>query len=281
MSFTTSWHLISSLSAAPSQNRASSSSTLTIKCRRIPVNEAISHNSQLFTTNPASVFTSLSTFTSIPFSFQRAQLCDFNEEIGKHLKTFIGKEGSKLLLRDVETTETASGSLLEIHIENEPKESNLDLIARNKMKGNDAFKMKEWGDAIKHYKAGIWLSSRESSHGNVSVNQLEMQCRSNLSQIYIYAEKPKKAVLECNKVLEMDGENVKMLFRRAVAHRMEQAYDEALKDLDKALEVEPENPLLLKERMKVKKLKQQYLDKSKKMFKGMFADNSALSTHLS
>jgi FK506-binding protein 4/5 len=58
----------------------------------------------------------------------------------------------------------------------------------------------------------------------------------------------------CNKVLVLEQNNIKALFRRAVAYMETQEFEEAKEDLNRVQELEPENAAA---REKQRELKQQ------------------------
>ena len=74
----------------------------------------------------------------------------------------------------------------------------------------------------------------------------------------------------CNKVLEIEPNNVKALFRRAQARSGRQDFELAVQDLARVKEIEPTDKGVAAELAKVKKAQQQYKEKEKSIYSKMF-----------
>ena len=74
----------------------------------------------------------------------------------------------------------------------------------------------------------------------------------------------------CDKVIEIEPNNVKALFRRAQARLGRQDFELALQDLARVKELEPNDKGVAAEFGKVKKAQQQYKEKEKSLYSKMF-----------
>ena len=92
----------------------------------------------------------------------------------------------------------------------------------------------------------------------------------NMAAAFILDKKWDEALKECTKVLEIQENNVKALFRRGQCYLGKRDYDLALEDFNTAKNLEPNDKGILGEIAKVKKAKLEYAQKEKKMFSKMF-----------
>ncbi|KAL3832002.1 hypothetical protein ACJMK2_023686, partial [Sinanodonta woodiana] len=104
-----------------------------------------------------------------------------------------------------------------------------------KAEGNEYVKEGKFRDAIKCYTECIGLSPDES----VSFT--------NRALCYLRINEPSSAEKDCDQALNLDGKNIKALFRRAQAKKMLQRYKESLEDLTHLLKLEPQNTAAKKE----------------------------------
>ena len=102
------------------------------------------------------------------------------------------------------------------------------------------------------------------------IRKVEVPCCLNIAAAKIAEKKWDDALIECNKVLEIQEDNIKALFRRGQCHLGKRDYDWALIDLNKALEIEPKDKGILQEIAKTKKAKLAYTQKEKQMYSKMF-----------
>merc|ERR1712146_330500 len=81
----------------------------------------------------------------------------------------------------------------------------------------------------------------------------------------------------CKKALEMDGSNVKALFRRAQAFAGTKDYVEAVADLKRAMEIEPQNKDVRGEYKRVRAAQAKQDKKEAGMYASMFKKMAAQS----
>ena len=102
------------------------------------------------------------------------------------------------------------------------------------------------------------------------IRKVEVPCCLNIAAAKIAEKKWDEAKAECDKVLKIQDENVKALFRRGQCHFGNKDYDLAMADLNKANELEPNEKGILQEIAKTKKAKLDYAQKEKQMYSKLF-----------
>ncbi|KAL2461781.1 Outer envelope protein 64 [Abeliophyllum distichum] len=98
-----------------------------------------------------------------------------------------------------------------------------------KEKGNQAFKDKQWQQAIGFYTEAIKLSSSNATY------------YSNRAAAYLELGSFLQAEADCSKAIDLDKKNVKACLRRGTAREMLGYYKEAIEDFRYALVLEPNN----------------------------------------
>ncbi|GJJ15698.1 hypothetical protein Clacol_009976 [Clathrus columnatus] len=101
-----------------------------------------------------------------------------------------------------------------------------------KDKGNNAFKVGNWAEAIGHYSEAV-ITDR--SNPTFPLNRAAAYLKLNKSARYQDAER------DCTTVLSIEPRNVKAFFRRAQARSALERYADAEDDLLNALRIEPSN----------------------------------------
>ena len=119
-----------------------------------------------------------------------------------------------------------------------------------KDKGTEAFKEKNYNDAIDNYSEGAELVDNENGDGAT----IFIACKLNIAQCYINLKDYPNAIEASSKVLAKEPTNVKALYRRAVARNVIGMPDEAKEDLEIASGLEPENTAVKAELSKSKNL---------------------------
>ena len=103
------------------------------------------------------------------------------------------------------------------------------------------------------------------------IRKVEVPIVLNIAAALILDKKWDDAKKECDKVLEIQEENIKALYRRGQCHMGRRDYDLALEDFNQAKTLDPNDKGILNEIAKVKKAKLDYAQKEKKMYGKMFA----------
>ncbi|KAK9746745.1 Tetratricopeptide repeat [Popillia japonica] len=105
-----------------------------------------------------------------------------------------------------------------------------------KEKGNEAYKLENWNDAIKFYQKAINLSP--SDNKDLSVYH------KNLAAAYLKLNKFDEAIEACDKSLELVPNDPKALFRRLQALENVERFEEAYRDARQILNDDPSNKLI-------------------------------------
>ena len=117
----------------------------------------------------------------------------------------------------------------------EPKPDKEKLYEEYKTKGNDSVKQNDYAKALEFYSKCIEIDS---------VNTVAYL---NRSLCYVKMNKPDLAIQDSTFVLEKDKDNVKALFRRAMAFKIKLDYDAAINDLNKIVRLEKNNQIAIQE----------------------------------
>ncbi len=162
-----------------------------------------------------------------------------------------------------------------------PKEDpELLLIKANALKeeGNNYFKDKEYEKASRSYRRGTNALKplNRGNTGDEQVKSLLVTLQTNLSMMCLKIGKPKQSVQVASAALEIDANNVKALFRRAVARRQLGNTEEAKTDLKLALQQDPANAAVKKELASLKKELEQAKLAQKKGLQKAFSRSGSL-----
>ncbi|XP_067008306.2 RNA polymerase II-associated protein 3 isoform X1 [Anabrus simplex] len=102
------------------------------------------------------------------------------------------------------------------------------MASQQKDRGNEYYRAGDHKQAIEHYSAAIVLDPTPAAYNNRALAYLKLQK---------YAE----AISDCNKVLEVEPDNLKALMRRGVAYESRSDYQKALEDFTKVTILQPNN----------------------------------------
>lgn len=102
-----------------------------------------------------------------------------------------------------------------------------------KNKGNEAFKLENYEEAIAHYSKAVKLAENES-------RDLATYLK-NRAAAYLKTKDYDKAIKDCDEVLKMIPEDPKALFRRSQALETLERYEEAYRDAKSVFTVDPSN----------------------------------------
>jgi peptidyl-prolyl isomerase D len=153
----------------------------------------------------------------------------------------------------------------------------LDVVTKIKSAGNHFYKAKDFNKAVRKYnKACKYIDHLRENMGSTEdeeedkIRQVEVPCCLNIAAAMIAEKKWDEAQKQCDKVIEIQEDNPKALFRRGQCHLGKRDFDLALKDLVRANELVPEDKGVLNEIARVKKAKLVYAQKEKEMYGKMF-----------
>lgn len=103
---------------------------------------------------------------------------------------------------------------------------------------------------------------------------MKVACNLNNAACKLKLKDYKQAEKLCTKVLDLDGRNVKALYRRAQAYIQMADLDLAEFDIKKALEIDPDNRDVKLEYKTLKEKVKEYNKKEAKFYGNMFAKMS-------
>ncbi|XP_039767754.1 sperm-associated antigen 1 isoform X2 [Ornithorhynchus anatinus] len=107
------------------------------------------------------------------------------------------------------------------------------LATREKEKGNEAFSSGDYEEAFTYYTRSISAFPTVNAYNNRAQAAIKLQNWNSVFQ-------------DCEKVLDLEPENLKALMRRATAYKHQKKYHAAKEDLKKVLQVEPDNEIAKK-----------------------------------
>ncbi|KFV07123.1 Sperm-associated antigen 1, partial [Tauraco erythrolophus] len=120
------------------------------------------------------------------------------------------------------------------------KKEKIFIATREKEKGNEAFAIGDYAEAVTYYTRSISVIPTAAAYNNKAQAEIKLQDWDS-------------ALQDCEKVLDMEPGNVKALMRRATVHNQLQNYQTAMEDLSKVLCVEPENAIAKKNLLEIEK----------------------------
>ncbi|XP_010547132.1 PREDICTED: peptidyl-prolyl cis-trans isomerase FKBP65 [Tarenaya hassleriana] len=150
----------------------------------------------------------------------------------------------------------------------------IEAAGRKKEEGNALFKAGKYDRASKRYEKGVRYIEYESSLGEEEKKQakaLKISCNLNNAACKLKQKDYKQVVKLCTKVLEMEGRNVKALYRRAEAYIETADLELAEIDIKKALEIDPDNKEVKREYKKLKEKEKEYNKKDARFYSNMLA----------
>lgn len=155
----------------------------------------------------------------------------------------------------------------------------IEAAGKKKEEGNVLFKAGKYPRASKRYEKAVKYIEYDSSFSEEEKRQakaLKVACNLNNAACKLKLKDYKEAEKLCTKVLEMDGRNVKALYRRAQAFIQLADIDLAEFDIKKALEIDPDNRDVKLEYRTLKEKMREYNKKEAKFYGNMFAKMNKL-----
>ncbi|XP_068252568.1 sperm-associated antigen 1 isoform X2 [Nyctibius grandis] len=120
------------------------------------------------------------------------------------------------------------------------KKEKVFFATREKEKGNEAFAIGDYVEAVTYYTRSISVIPTAAAYNNKAQAEIKLQNWDS-------------ALQDCEKVLDMEPGNVKALMRRATVHNQLQNYQAAIEDLNKVLRIEPDNAVAKKNLLEIEK----------------------------
>ncbi|XP_006622320.1 peptidyl-prolyl cis-trans isomerase D isoform X1 [Apis dorsata] len=151
----------------------------------------------------------------------------------------------------------------------------MEVIKKIKDSGNYYFLRKNYVDAGRKYKKALryykWMTKTiDVSNSNELMMNIKVTLLLNLAAVKLKEKDYRETLKLCSKVLQLEKNNSKALFRRSQAHMGLNEYDLGLADLKQALLESPNNKDILLEIDKVKRVMNSYLVIEKASCQRMF-----------
>ncbi|KAJ1695170.1 hypothetical protein LUZ63_011868 [Rhynchospora breviuscula] len=150
----------------------------------------------------------------------------------------------------------------------------IEAAGKKKEEGNVLFKSGKYAKASKRYEKAAKFIEFDSSFSDEEKKEsklLKISCNLNNAACKLKLKDYKQAEKLCTKVLELDGSNVKALYRRAQAYINTADLDLAEIDIKKALEIDPDNRDVKLEYKTLKEKVKEYNRRDKQLYGKMFA----------
>nr|CAB3481511.1 unnamed protein product [Digitaria exilis] len=153
-------------------------------------------------------------------------------------------------------------------------EEKIEAAGKKKEEGNALFKLGKYARASKRYEKAAKFIEYDSSFSEdekKQSKQLKISCNLNNAACKLKLKDYKQAEKLCTKVLELDSQNVKALYRRVQAYIQLADLELAEADIKKALEIDPNNRDVKLEYKTLKDKIKEYNKKDAKFYSNMFA----------
>ncbi|CAL5000998.1 unnamed protein product [Urochloa decumbens] len=153
-------------------------------------------------------------------------------------------------------------------------EEKIEAAGKKKEEGNALFKLGKYARASKRYEKAAKYVEYDSSFSEdekKQSKQLKISCNLNNAACKLKLKEYKEAEKLCTKVLELDSQNVKALYRRAQAYIQLADLELAEADIKKALEIDPDNRDVKLEYRTLKEKIKEHNKKDAKFYSNMFA----------
>ncbi|KAJ3688541.1 hypothetical protein LUZ61_017705 [Rhynchospora tenuis] len=150
----------------------------------------------------------------------------------------------------------------------------IEAAGKKKDEGNALFKSGKYVKASKRYEKAAKFIEFDSSFSDEEKKEsklLKISCNLNNAACKLKLKDYKEAGKLCTKVLELDGRNVKALYRRAQAYINTADLDLAEIDIKKALEIDPDNRDVKLEYKTLKEKVKEYNRRDKQLYGKMFS----------
>ena len=155
----------------------------------------------------------------------------------------------------------------------------MEAALKYKGKGNEAFKLGDFPYAHKKYEKAVKFlefDQKYTEDEKREAKKVKMACWNNEAQCGLKTKDYVMAKKSCDKVLNIDSQNIKALYRRAQSYIATKDYLEASTDLKNAITIDPTCKEAKIEMKRLLKLQAEYNSKQKKLYSGMFEKMSKM-----
>ncbi|CAO2822434.1 unnamed protein product [Amaranthus hypochondriacus] len=155
----------------------------------------------------------------------------------------------------------------------------IEAASKKKEEGNTLFKAGKYERASKRYEKAVKFIEYDSTFSDEEKKQaksLKVTCNLNNAACKLKLKDYKQAEKLCTKVLELDSNNVKALYRRAQAYIQLVDLDLAEIDIKKALEIDPHNRDVKMEYRILKEKVREYNKRDAQFYGNIFAKMNKL-----
>ena len=139
--------------------------------------------------------------------------------------------------------------------------------------GNSYYDEGQYARATMKYKRALIYYEYcfpENDEEEKQVTEIRLTALSNSAACFLKIKEYEEALEHCDQALKIDPKNVKCLYRRAVAHRFRDEFDEAKKCILAVISLDPQNPTLRNERELLRGKMKNYAATRKAMGDKMF-----------
>lgn len=154
------------------------------------------------------------------------------------------------------------------------KQEKIDVAGKRKEDGNTLFKSGNYQRALKKYNKAVDYVSEDGSFGDEDqelVKALRVSCWLNGAACSLKLHDFEDAIKLCSKVLDVEFQNVKALYRRAQAFMETADLDLAELDIKKALEINPQNREVKSVQKTLTQLQLERNKRDSKLYMNMFS----------
>lgn len=139
--------------------------------------------------------------------------------------------------------------------------------------GNDEYAKHNIEKAIRYYAKGKQFLLRTKGDDEQQadrIKELLLKLYLNSAQCYLKIRNYERAIKNCTEALQIDGKNVKALFRISIAYRSIQQFDQARTHLNTAINLEPYNSEIIDEAQRLDRSIEQQKKNEQKLYYRMF-----------
>jgi len=150
----------------------------------------------------------------------------------------------------------------------------------SKERGNAAFKEGRLDRAVKLYEKAVSCVSYDKSFADelkAASRDIRKSSHLNIAAAHLKKEDWKEVVKHCEKVLEIESDNIKALYRRAQAYLHTQDLLEADLDVKRALNLQPENAEMQALNKRIKLAQKELNKKEANLYSKMFSKSLDIS----